>query len=75
MRARDSEMGEMPKQAGEARHRKPTREVRSSAPNRAEYGGRCRDLIGQSKCGLGALIGWEPPARAHARMNGLSRTL
>ena len=45
------------------RRREPT-----SAPDRAIYDGRCRDLIGQPKCGL------EATTRVHARTNGRSRT-
>ena len=56
------------KPAGEARRRKPTREVCSSAPDRTLYGSRCRDLIDQPECVLEVLIGWEP------HTNGRSRT-
>ena len=36
--------------------------VCSSAPGRAIYGSRWRDLISQPECGLEVLIGWEPHA-------------
>ena len=54
--------------AGEARRRKPTREVCSSSSEWTQYGGRWCDLIGQLECGLEVLIGWEPHTRTHARM-------
>ena len=57
--------------AGEARRRKPTREVFSSAPDRTIYGSRWCNLTGQFE----VLISWEPHARSHARTNSLSRTL
>ena len=41
---------------------KPTREVRSRAPDRTIYGNRWHDPIGQPECGL------------EAHTNGLSRT-
>ena len=53
--------------ADEARRRKTTREVCSSAPDRTVYGSRCRGLIGQPECGLEVLIGWEPQARSLAK--------
>ena len=56
----------------EARRRKPTREVCSSAPDRTTYGNRCRDLIGQPEWGLEVLISWEPHGRSHARTDSLS---
>ena len=51
----------------EALRRKPTRELRSSAPDRTIYGSRCRDLIGQPECRLEVLNSWEPHACSLAR--------
>ena len=50
---------------GEVRHKKPTREVCSSVPERTKYEGSRRDLIGQQECELEVFIGWKPHARAN----------
>ena len=40
--------------------------MRSSAPDRNKYGGRCCDLTGQPECGLGE-FDWLGTARSRAR--------
>ena len=44
---------------GKAQHRELTMEVRPNAHERAKYGRRWRDPIGQLECGLEVLMGWQ----------------
>ena len=59
-RAKVTMIEEPPNWPDETRHRELTRQVYSSAFERAKYGGRRCDLIGQLECRFEDFISWKP---------------